>query len=86
MYDSAYHINDDLAELQPLFFGQAAEEVAVGVLQQLERDSQMVLLQHTFVIVHNGQLIICNAKIVTRRMNKLSMERCTFTAHPVQIS
>lgn len=57
---TTYHINDNLAELQPLFSGQVGQEVAVRVLQQLERHGQMVLLEDALIVVHDSKFVICN--------------------------
>ena len=53
---SAHHINDHFAQCLPLLLGEVDEYITVGVLEELEGDRQVVVLQHTLVIVHQGQL------------------------------
>lgn len=54
-----YHVNDHLAQRLPLFFGEVLEDVAVVFLQQLESHSQVMVLQHGFIVVHQRQLRVC---------------------------
>lgn len=52
----SHHIDDHLAQGLPLLFAEVLEDVAVVFLQKLKANSQVVVLQHGRVIVHQGQL------------------------------
>lgn len=52
----AHHVDDHLAQALPLALAEVLEDVTVVLLQQLEAHSQMVVLQHRLVIVHECQL------------------------------
>ena len=51
----AHHVDDHLPERLALLFAEIGEDVAVGVLQQLEGHGQVVVLQHRLVVVHQRQ-------------------------------
>lgn len=52
----SYHVYDHFAQGLSLLLAEVLEDVAVVFLQKLEADSQVVILQHRRVIVHQGQL------------------------------
>lgn len=56
MIGISYHVDDHLAQGLPLLLGEVLEDITVVLLQQLESYSQVMVLQHRLVIVHQGQL------------------------------
>lgn len=51
----SYHVYDYFAQGLSLFFAEVLEDIAVVFLQKLKANSQVVILQHRRVIVHQGQ-------------------------------
>lgn len=51
-----YHVNHHLPEGLALLLGQVLEDVTVLLLEQFEAHGKVVVLQHGFVVVHQGQL------------------------------
>lgn len=54
--DMSYHIYDHLAQRLPLLFAKVLEDVTIVLLQKLKAYSQVVVLQHRRVVVHQRQL------------------------------
>lgn len=52
----SYHIYDHLAQRLPLLFAEVLEDVTIVLLQKLKAYSQVVILQHRRVVVHQRQL------------------------------
>lgn len=52
---SSYHIYDHFAQRLSLLFAEVLKDVTVVFLQKLKANSQVVILQHRRVIVHQGQ-------------------------------
>lgn len=52
----SHHINDHFAQRLSLLFAKVLKDVTVVFLQKLKAHSQVVILQHRRVIVHQGQL------------------------------
>ena len=50
------HVDDHLAEGLPLLDAQAAEDITVGQLEELEGHGEVVVLQHGLVVVEQRQL------------------------------
>ena len=51
-----YHINDHLPQGLSLLLAQVDKDITFRILHELKRHSQMVILQHGLVIVHQSQL------------------------------
>lgn len=52
----SHHVNDHFAQRLSLLFAEVLKDVTVILLQELKADSQVVILQHRRVVVHQGQL------------------------------
>lgn len=55
----------DLPECEPLLLAESNQEVAIRVLQQFEGHSQVVLFEHWFIVIHYGQFVISNQRLIT---------------------
>lgn len=62
-----YNVNDHLAQWLSLFLGQVLEDVTVLFLQQFKTYSQVMILQHRRIIVHEGQLRVWEKRLRVRR-------------------
>ncbi len=61
----SYHVNSHFSHGLPLLGCEGLENITFWVLNELESNSQVVILQHGFVVVHQCQLRTCmNQRIV----------------------
>ncbi len=64
----SYHVNSHFSHGLPLLGCEGLENITFWVLNELESNSQVVILQHGFVVVHQCQLRTCmNQRIVLLR-------------------
>lgn len=56
---STYHIDDHFSETLTLLLGKVLKDVTVFPLQELETNSEVMILQNRLIVVHEGQLGVC---------------------------
>lgn len=65
------HVYHHLAESLSLLFAKVGKDITILILQQFEGHSQMMVLKHRFIVIHEGELrggvdqvLVCEAWVV----------------------
>ena len=73
---SEHEVNDNLPKHDALFFVHIHEDIQLRILQELESHSQMMILQHTFIVVHDCQIRAWNANYTNATIMLENMIAC----------